>query len=73
MADYTYIIECDEDGVFVARCPELPGCVSQGVSREEARANIEEARQGYLECLALCNEEIPPACRPAGPDGDATP
>ena len=73
MADYTYIIECDEDGVFVARCPELPGCVSQGMSREEARVNIEEARQGYLECLALCGEEIPPVCRPAGPEGDATP
>jgi predicted RNase H-like HicB family nuclease len=73
MADYTYIIECDQDGVFVARCPQLPGCVSQGMSREEALANIQEARQGYLECLARCGEEIPPAGRLAWQDGDETP
>ena len=66
---YTIIIEEDQDGVFVARCPELPGCVSQGMSRAEARANIEEARQGYLECLARCGEDIPPAYGRAGPDG----
>jgi antitoxin HicB len=73
MADYTIIIEKDQDGVFVARCPELPGCVSQGMSRAEAEVNIQEARLGYLECLALCGEDIPPACRLAGPDGDENP
>lgn len=73
MVDYTIIIEEDQDGVLVARCPELPGCVSQGMSRDEARANIEEARLGYLECLALCGEEVPPACRLAGQDGAESP
>jgi antitoxin HicB len=69
MSDYTTRIEQDEDGVFVACCPELPGCVSQGASREEAEANLEEARQGYLECLARCNERVPPACRLDEEDG----
>ena len=60
--DYTVVIERDEDGMFVACCPQLPGCISQGRSREEAGANLEEAKQGYLECLARCGEDIPPAC-----------
>jgi antitoxin HicB len=59
---YTISIEKDEDGVFVACCPELPGCISQGSTEAEARNNLEEARQGYLECLARCGEEVPPAC-----------
>jgi len=60
---YTVLIEQDEDGVFVACCPELPGCISQGWSEAEARSNLLEARQGYLECLARRGEEAPPACR----------
>ncbi len=50
----------DEDGWFVAECPALPGCVSQGKTREEARSNIQEAMQGYLESLQKHNEPIPP-------------
>ena len=42
------LIEQDEDGPFVATCPSLPGCVSQGVTRDEARRNIQEAITGYL-------------------------
>ena len=38
-----------EDGYFVAQCPALPGCVSQGRTREEALANIREAIEGWLE------------------------
>jgi predicted RNase H-like HicB family nuclease len=41
------VIEPDED-VFVAYCPELPGCVSYGKTEEEARANIMEAIELYL-------------------------
>jgi predicted RNase H-like HicB family nuclease len=33
----------DEDGVFIAECPSIPGCVSQGKTEEEARRNIEPA------------------------------
>lgn len=38
-----------EDGYFVAECPALPGCASQGRTREEAIANIREAIEGWLE------------------------
>ena len=40
----------DEDGMFVAECPSIPGCVSQGKTVEEAEQNIQEAIQ---ECLAV--------------------
>lgn len=40
-----------EDGYWVAECPSLPGCVSQGHTKEEAIANIREAIAGYLEAL----------------------
>jgi predicted RNase H-like HicB family nuclease len=49
---YTVIIEQDEDGWFVAKCPNLPGCASQGKSRAEAIENIREAIQGSLETRA---------------------
>jgi len=38
-----------EDGYVVAECPALPGCASQGKTREEALANIHEAIEGWLE------------------------
>lgn len=40
-----------EDGFWVAECPTLPGCVSQGQSKEEAIANIREAIDLYIETL----------------------
>jgi antitoxin HicB len=52
-------ISPDEDGVFVAECPALPGCVSQGKSRDEATANIREAIQGYLDSLKKHGDPIP--------------
>jgi predicted RNase H-like HicB family nuclease len=61
MALYRVLIEQDEDGVFVAECPTLPGCVSQGATRDEAVANIKDAIAGYLESLRLHNEPIPPS------------
>jgi antitoxin HicB len=54
-------ISPDEDGVFVAECPALPGCVSQGKSRDEAMTNILEAIQGYLESLKKHGDPIPGA------------
>ena len=45
-------IEPDEDGVFVATAPALPGCISQGKTEEEAVANIQEAIALHLECMA---------------------
>jgi predicted RNase H-like HicB family nuclease len=38
-----------EDGCLVAECPELPGCASQGRTREDALANIREAIEGWLD------------------------
>ncbi len=57
------IIEQDEDGTFVVECPTLPGCVSQGRTREEALANIRDAIAGYLESLSKHGEPIPPSIR----------
>lgn len=45
------IIYPGEDGHWVAECPTLPGCISQGKSREEAVANISEAIRGYISAL----------------------
>jgi predicted RNase H-like HicB family nuclease len=58
---YRVLIEQDEDGFFVAEVPALPGCISQGDTREEALANIREAIAGYLESLNEHREPIPPS------------
>ena len=44
------VIERGEDGFFVAHCPSLKSCWSQGQTRDEALANIREAIALYLEC-----------------------
>ena len=51
------IIYPGEDGFWVAECPSLPGCVSQGETREQAIANIREAIEGYI--LALRDDKLP--------------
>jgi len=56
---FRVIIEPDEDGVFVAECPNLPGCISQGRTRAEAVANIKDAIQGYLASLKKHSEPAP--------------
>ncbi|MDJ0532829.1 MAG: type II toxin-antitoxin system HicB family antitoxin [Xenococcaceae cyanobacterium MO_207.B15] len=48
-----------EDGYFVVEVPSLPGCISQGKTREEALANIEEAISLYIEVLESRGENIP--------------
>jgi predicted RNase H-like HicB family nuclease len=45
------IIFRGEDGYWVAECPSLPGCLSQGKTKEEAVANIREAIRGYIAAL----------------------
>ncbi|MBN2654197.1 MAG: type II toxin-antitoxin system HicB family antitoxin [Nitrospirae bacterium] len=45
------IIYPGEDGYWVAECPSLPGCISQGKSKEEAISNISEAIKVYIETL----------------------
>ena len=56
---FVVTLEEDEDGFIVAECPSLPGCVSQGKTREEALANIEEAIKGYIASLHKHGEAIP--------------
>ncbi|WP_424947151.1 type II toxin-antitoxin system HicB family antitoxin [Candidatus Spongiihabitans sp.] len=46
---FNVTVERDEDGAWVVECPAIPGCVSQGKTREQALDNIEEA-------IALCLE-----------------
>jgi len=45
------IIYSGEDGYFIAECPSLPGCLSQGQTREEAVSNIKEAIHAYIATL----------------------
>lgn len=56
---FRVVIEPDEDGVFIAECPVLPGCISQGTTREEALANIQDAIQGYIQSLKKHGEPVP--------------
>lgn len=53
---YRIILEQDEDNMFVAECPLLPGCISQGKTRKEAIGNIKDAINGYIESLKKHNE-----------------
>lgn len=57
---YRILIEQDDDGMFVAQVPSLPGCISQGSTRSEAISNIKEAVEGYVESLKKHNEPVPP-------------
>ncbi|MFQ5872955.1 MAG: type II toxin-antitoxin system HicB family antitoxin, partial [Dehalococcoidia bacterium] len=49
----------DEDGCVVASCPVLPGCHSQGKTKEEDITNITEAIRGYLASMREHGEPIP--------------
>lgn len=57
---FRIVIEQDEDGKFVSSCPTLPGCWSQGGTREEAVTNLTDAIEGYLESLKKHGDPIPP-------------
>ena len=46
---FNVTLDRDEDGMWVVECPSIPGCVSQGRTRDEAIANVQEA-------IALCLE-----------------
>jgi predicted RNase H-like HicB family nuclease len=48
-----------EDDFWVAECPSLPGCVSQGQTKEEAILNIREAIQGYIAALEEDGLQVP--------------
>jgi predicted RNase H-like HicB family nuclease len=49
-----------EDDYWIAECPSLPGCISQGQTREEAIENVREAIALYIEALEEDNLPVPP-------------
>ena len=53
------LIYSGEDAYWVAECPSLPGCISQGETREEAVVNIKEAIQDYIAVLEEDGLQIP--------------
>jgi predicted RNase H-like HicB family nuclease len=53
------ILYTDEDGYWIAECPSLPGCNSQGATKDEAIANIKEAIELYIEVLQERGKPIP--------------
>lgn len=58
---FRVLVSQDEDGMFVAECSNLPGCVSQGKTHDEAITNIRDAIEGYLASLQKHGEPIPPS------------
>lgn len=60
---FRVVIEPDEDGVYIATVPELPGCVSDGKTRKGALKNVREAIAAYLESLKKHNEPVPPSIK----------
>lgn len=61
--EFTVVIERDEDGRFVAICPALQGCYTEGETEEEARRLIEDAIRLHVESRIGRNE---PICREVG-------
>jgi predicted RNase H-like HicB family nuclease len=57
---YRVLIEPEEDGGYVAEVPTLPGCLSQGATRQEALENVREAIAVYLESLEAHGDPVPP-------------
>ena len=57
---YRVLLQPDEDGQFVGEVPALPGCISQGKSREEALRNVKEVIALYLGSLQAHGDAVPP-------------
>lgn len=57
--NYDVVLEEQKEGGYTVTVPSLPGCISEGDTFEEAKANIVEAITAYLGSLAKDKEEIP--------------
>lgn len=57
--EYEVFLEKAEEGGYVVTCPALPGCISEGETKEEALAHIKDAIEGYLETLRRHSEPEP--------------
>ena len=53
------IIEKDEDGIFVAKVLDLPGCATEGKTKKELMRNVKEAIRAYLEALEKDGNPVP--------------
>ncbi|HTW95003.1 MAG TPA: type II toxin-antitoxin system HicB family antitoxin [Tepidisphaeraceae bacterium] len=56
---YTVVLEQEEDGGYVVSVPALPGCVTQGDTRQEALANAREAIEAYVEDCREAGDPVP--------------
>ncbi len=56
---YTAIFQKAPEGGYVASVPALPGCMTQGETFEETRANIQDAIAGYIEVLKEDGDDVP--------------
>jgi len=61
---YTVVIEPDEDGVYIATVPSVPGVVEQGEHVEEAVERLKEALAFHLESMEMEGDELPPSDTP---------
>ena len=59
MAKFLVYIEPAEDGGYIASCPQLPGCATQGETVDESMTNIRDAIQGYIASLRKHGEPMP--------------
>lgn len=59
MTEYMVFLTEAEEGGYVVTCPALPGCVSEGETRDEAMRNIRDAIEGYLVTLRRHHEPLP--------------
>ena len=61
MSERTYVVvyEAETDGRFSVSVPDLPGCFSWGVTRDEAKARIAEAIEGWIETARDTGMEVP--------------
>ncbi|MDP2950744.1 MAG: type II toxin-antitoxin system HicB family antitoxin [Chloroflexota bacterium] len=56
---FTVVVERDEDGVYIASCPALQGCYSQGESYQEAIENLRDAIKLHIEARQSLGEPVP--------------
>jgi len=56
---YTVVIERDEDGIYIASCPALQGCYTQGETYEQALENLKDAIRLHIEARQAVGEPIP--------------
>jgi len=56
---YTIVVEQDEDGIYIASCPALQGCYTQGDTYEEAIANIKDSVRLHIEARKSVGEPVP--------------